>query len=80
MTAEQQVRDGALPNDGPLGGPPGPSAEIDRDEAPSGLPDEATEGQPLGPTEAAPEADAEPRQGEEHMPGIPTRGEPPTAG
>jgi hypothetical protein len=80
MTAEHQVREGAPPNDGPLGGPPGPSAEIDRDPAPTGLPDEAPEGEPLGAPEAAPEADTEPPQGEEHMPGIPTGGEPPSAG
>jgi hypothetical protein len=55
------------------------TSETDHD-APSGLPEEAPEGQPLGPTEAAPEGEAEPRQGEEHMPGIPTQGEPPTAG
>jgi hypothetical protein len=78
-TAERNVRDGAPPNDGPLGGLPGPSAEIDR-EAPSGLPEDAPEGQPLGPDEARPEDEGERPRGEEHMPGIPTGGEPPSAG
>lgn len=78
-TAEQQVRDGAAPNDGPVGAPPGPSVETDRD-APSGLPNEAVEETPLGTTEEAPEGDAEPRRGEESMPGIPTGEEPPSAG
>lgn len=81
-SAEHQVRDGAPPNDGPLGAPPGPSAEIDREaESPTGLPDEeAPEGSPLGAPEAAPDGDADPRHGAEHMPGIPTSGEPPSAG
>ena len=80
-TSEQPFRDGSPPNDGPVGGPPGPSAEIDSEEAPSGLPDEdAPESDPLGPSEVAPEGEAPPRHGEEHMPGIPTGGEPPTAG
>jgi len=80
MSSEQQVRDGAPPNDGPLGGLPGPSAETDRD-IPTGLPDEqAPEAEPLGPPTAKPDGESEPAQGEEHMPGIPTRGEPPTAG
>jgi hypothetical protein len=78
-TAERHIRDGAPPNDGPLGGLPGPSAETDRD-APSGLPEEAREAQPLGPDETRPEGEGEAPQGEEHMPGIPTGGEPPTAG
>jgi len=77
--AEHQVREGAPPNDGPVGGLPGPSSEIDRD-APSGLPDEAAEGTPLGASEASPEGEGETPRGEEHMPGIPTGGEPPTSG
>lgn len=76
--ADQQTREGAPPNDGPVGGAPGPSAEIDRD-APSGLPNAEDEAQPLGTTEEAPEGDADARRGEEHMPGIPTQGEPPAA-
>lgn len=75
---EHQVRDGAPPNDGPAGGLPGPSAEIDRD-APTGLPDQAEEATPLGTTEEDPDGE-ESRRGEDHMPGIPTGGEPPTAG
>ena len=78
-TAENAVRDGAPPNDGPVGGLPGPSAETDR-EAPSGLPNEDHEATPLGTTEEAPEGEDEPRRGEDDMPGIPTGGEPPTAG
>jgi hypothetical protein len=76
-TAERNVRDGAPPNDGPLGGLPGPSAEIDRD-APTGMPTDEHDVPPLGPDEARPEDEGE--HGEEHMPGIPTGGEPPTAG
>lgn len=80
-TTEHQVRDGAPPNDGPVGGAPGPSAETDRSEdAPTGLPTQSHEAVPLGTTEEAPDGDAEPRRGEEAMPGIPTRGEPPTSG
>lgn len=78
-TADRQLRDGAPPNDGPLGAPPGPSAEIDRG-APRDEPDEAVEEQPLGVPEAAPEGEGESRRGDEHMPGIPTGGEPPSAG
>jgi hypothetical protein len=84
-STEHPVRDGAPPNDGPVAGPPGPSAEIDRDaapggDAPTGLPDEAGEETPLGATDEAPEGDAEPQRGDEAMPGIPTGGEPPSAG
>jgi hypothetical protein len=78
-TAEHQERDGAPPNDGPVGGLPGPSAEIDRD-APTGLPDEAEEATPLGTTDEAPEGEADPQRGADAMPGIPTGGEPPTSG
>jgi hypothetical protein len=78
-SAEHQMRDGAPPNDGPVGAPPGPSAEIDRDQdAPSGLPAEREE-QPLGPSETDPEGEGEPARGEDAMPGIPTGGEPPAA-
>ncbi|MEO6496893.1 MAG: hypothetical protein ABIO51_05330 [Solirubrobacteraceae bacterium] len=77
---EQPARDGAPPNDGPIGGAPGPSAQTDRD-APSGLPDSAGEEAPLGTEDEAPEGDDAPQRGEEAMPGIPTGGdEPPTAG
>jgi hypothetical protein len=55
------------------------TSETDPD-APTGLPEDAPEGDPLGPREVAPEGEAPPRQGEEHMPGIPTEGEPPSAG
>lgn len=76
--AEQPVRDGAPPNDGPIGGAPGPSAETDRD-APTGLPDAAGEEAPLGTDDEAPEGADAPQRGEEAMPGIPTGGEPPAA-
>lgn len=75
-SAEHQVREGAPPNDGPLGGAPGPSAETDR-SAPSGLPNEDHEGTPLGVTEEDPDGKGD---GPEDQPGIPTEGEPPTAG
>jgi hypothetical protein len=78
--AEHQVREGAPPNDGPVGGLPGPSAEIDRD-APSGLPDaDAPEATPLGTPEQHPDGEGDAPRGPEHMPGIPTGGEPPTSG
>jgi len=78
--AEQPVRDGAPPNDVPIGGEPGPSAETDR-EAPTGLPEDAAEPTPLGTDDEAPEGADEPQRGEEAMPGIPTGGdEPPSAG
>jgi hypothetical protein len=50
-------------------------------EAPSGLPPEQEgEEEPLGAPEAAPEGEGDPERGEDAMPGIPTEGEPPTAG
>ena len=56
------------------------SQETDRDdEAPSGLPD-GHEGTPLGVPEARPEGEGDTEQGEDAMPGIPTEGEPPSAG
>ena len=76
---EHETREGAPPNDGPIGGAPGPSAEIDRD-APSGLPDERHEADPLGVPEADPEGEGETARGADAMPGIPTGGEPPSAG
>jgi hypothetical protein len=78
-SAEHEVREGAAPNDGPVGGPPGPSADTDRD-APTGLPDQREEASPLGTTEEDPDGEGEPRRGPDNMPGIPTGGEPPTAG
>ena len=75
-SAEHQVREGAPPNDGPVGGAPGPSAETDRD-APSGLPNEDHEATPLGTTDEDPDGTGD---GAEDQPGIPTEGEPPTAG
>ena len=77
---EHPEREGAIPNDGPLGGPPGPSAEVDRG-APSGLPDaDAPESEPAGSPEASPEGEGEKPRGAEDMPGVPTGGEPPSAG
>jgi len=49
------------------------------EEAPSGLPPDQPEEQPLGVPDATPEGDDEPRRGEDAMPGIPTKGEPPAA-
>lgn len=77
--AEQPTRDGAPPNDGPIGGAPGPSAETDRN-APTGLPEDAgEEPTPLGTDDETPEGADAPQRGEEAMPGIPTGGEPPAA-
>ena len=50
------------------------------EEAPSGLPPDQPEEEPLGVPDAAPEGDEEPQRGEDAMPGIPTEGEPPAAG
>jgi hypothetical protein len=50
------------------------------DTSPTGLPEDAREGQPLGPAAPEPEGDGDPPRGEDAMPGIPTEGEPPTAG
>ena len=83
-SAEHQVRDGAPPNDGPVGAPPGPSAETDRDaerdDSPTGLPTQSHEAVPLGTTEEQPDGEGEAQRGEDAQPGIPTNGEPPTAG
>jgi hypothetical protein len=80
-TTEHPIRDGAPPNDGPVGGAPGPSAETDRDEdAPTGLPTQSYEAVPLGTTEERPDGEDDPPRGENAMPGIPTGGEPPSAG
>ena len=46
-------------------------------EAPSGLPPEEPEDEPLGVPE---ETDGEPEVGPDAMPGIPTEGDPPDAG
>ena len=54
--------------------------EPERDDAPSGLPTQSHEAVPLGTTEEAPDGEAEPPRGEDAQPGIPTNGEPPTAG
>ena len=55
--------------------------ETDQPETvPTGMPGEdAPEGEPLGVPEAEPEGEGEPRHGEDHMPGIPTEGEPPAS-
>ena len=48
-------------------------------EAPSGMPDDRPESDPLGVPEASPEGEDEPARGEDAMPGIPSEGEPPFA-
>ena len=50
------------------------------EDTPTGLPEDAPEGQPLGPEDPDPEGEGEQDRGPESMPGIPTEGEPPTAG
>ena len=50
------------------------------DPAPTGLPEDALEGQPLGPPDADPDREDDSARGPEAMPGIPTEGEPPTGG
>jgi hypothetical protein len=50
------------------------------DDVPTGLPEDAPEGEPLGPPETEPEGEGDAQRGEDAMPGIPTEGEPPTAG
>jgi hypothetical protein len=49
------------------------------EEAPSGLPPDQPEAEPLGVPEAAPEGEDEPQRGPDAMPGIPTEGDPPAA-
>jgi hypothetical protein len=49
------------------------------DEAPSGLPPDQPEAEPLGVPEASPDGEDEPERGEDAMPGIPTKGDPPAA-
>ncbi|MDX6724814.1 MAG: hypothetical protein QOD73_3218 [Solirubrobacteraceae bacterium] len=49
------------------------------DDAPSGLPPDQAEEEPLGVPEAKPEGEDEPARGPDAMPGIPTDGEPPAA-
>ena len=48
-------------------------------EAPSGLPPDQPEEEPLGVPDASPEGEDEPDRGEDAMPGIPSEGEPPAA-
>jgi hypothetical protein len=48
-------------------------------EAPSGLPPDHPEADPLGVPESSPEGEGEPDRGEDAMPGIPSEGEPPAA-
>ena len=54
---------------------------MDASEIPSGVPDEdAPESDPLGVPEADPEGEGATRRGDEAMPGIPSKGEPPASG
>src|SRR4051794_27817382 len=53
-TPEQQMRDGAPPNDGPLGGLPGPSAETDTGRPQPGGPGVASRGGPPNPPATPP--------------------------
>jgi hypothetical protein len=53
-------------------------ATIAIDEAPSGLPPDEPEEEPLGVPDA-PADDDQPEHGPDAMPGIPTEGEPPAA-
>ena len=50
------------------------------DDAPTGMRDEAQEAPPLGVPADAGEDDGDGAGGAEQMPGIPTDGEPPSAG
>ena len=49
------------------------------DDAPSGLPPDQPEEEPLGVPDATPEGEDEPQRGADAMPGIPTEGAPPAA-
>jgi hypothetical protein len=49
-------------------------------EAPSGLPPDEPEEEPLGVPEADPDGEGEPARGADAMPGIATDDEPPSAG
>jgi hypothetical protein len=48
-------------------------------EAPSGLPPDQPEDEPMGPSAPVPEGEGEPERGPDAMPGIPTEGDPPAA-
>ncbi len=52
---------------------------FETDPAPSGLPNEDNEEEPLGPSEPNPNADEVPDEGPGAQPGIPTDGEPPAS-
>ncbi len=68
----------------PADPPPPQAADESPGQAPTGLPGgpQPNEDEPLGVPEARPEADGEgePARGKHAMPGIPTEGEPPSAG
>jgi hypothetical protein len=49
-------------------------------EAPSGLPPDQPEEEPLGVPHASPEGEGERDRGDDAMPGVPSEGEPPAAG
>jgi len=58
---------------------PGPPSGEPATQAPSGLPEEASD-QPLGVPEADPDGEGQTPRGADAMPGIPTEGEPPSGG
>ena len=51
----------------------------ERSDAPTGLPDDADEAEPLGVPASDPEGEGDTPRGEDAQPGIPTEGEPPAA-
>jgi hypothetical protein len=60
-----------------------PEQHEEPEPAPTGLPDDAQESAPLGPTHADPDGEGEGEgreRGPSVMPGIPDKGEPPNAG
>jgi hypothetical protein len=58
-----------------------PESHDEHEPAPTGLPEDAPEGGPLGPAHADPDGEGEGRErGPSAMPGIPDAGEPPNAG
>jgi hypothetical protein len=71
--------DAPLADDSQPGVPPNDAPQDVGGGAPSGLPGDVEEAEPLGPTEAEPEGDGDVQRGAEAQPGINT-GEPDVSG
>jgi hypothetical protein len=71
--------DAPLADDAQPGVPPNDTPQDPTAPAPSGLPGDVEEAEPMGPTEAEPEGDGDVQRGPEAQPGINT-GEPDVSG